>query len=285
MTQNVKRTLMIVMAITAVAAFLSCGKHKGFKKDESGIYYKFYTQNDTASQPMDGDLVLVNFIIRAGDSALNQGVTRLPIDQQYSFFEGDLADAIKLMHLGDSATFIFPADTFAYYYLNNIYPENEKDIHVDIKLMDMLTKAELDALEEEYYRQMESNKDLESELLAEYIKEHNIKANPTESGLYYIQKKAGKGAKAEMGKTVSVHYTGRLLDGTIFDTSEGREPISFPLGAGRVIPGWEEGVSLMRVGEKATLIIPSSIGYGSYDAGMIPPYSTLVFEVELVDVQ
>jgi peptidyl-prolyl cis-trans isomerase A (cyclophilin A) len=98
---------------------------------------------------------------------------------------------------------------------------------------------------------------------------------------------AGTGAQAAAGKTVSVHYTGKFLDGKVFDSSISRgEPITFKLGVGQVIKGWDEGIALTKVGGKAQLIIPSNLGYGERGAGgVIPPNTTLVFDVELVDVK
>ena len=109
----------------------------------------------------------------------------------------------------------------------------------------------------------------------------------TESGLAYKITKKGSGQKAESGKTVSVHYTGKLTDGTKFDSSYDRnQPIDFPLGQGRVIKGWDEGIALLNVGSKATFIIPPDLAYGARGAGgVIPPNATLIFEVELVEVK
>jgi peptidylprolyl isomerase len=109
----------------------------------------------------------------------------------------------------------------------------------------------------------------------------------TASGLEYIEVEAGTGAQAEAGKTVSVHYTGKFQDGKVFDSSVPRgEPIAFPLGAGRVIKGWDEGIALMKVGGKAQLVIPPHLAYGERGAGgVIPPNATLVFDVELVAVE
>jgi FKBP-type peptidyl-prolyl cis-trans isomerase len=96
----------------------------------------------------------------------------------------------------------------------------------------------------------------------------------------------GTGAEAVNGSMVSVQYTGRFEDGTVFDSSIPRgEPITFPLGQGRVIPGWEQGILGMKVGGKRQLVIPPELGYGPNDYGPIPGGSTLYFDVELVGVQ
>ena len=105
----------------------------------------------------------------------------------------------------------------------------------------------------------------------------------TASGLQYVEEVAGTGRQAQAGDKVSVHYTGMLDDGTVFDSSQGRgQPIEFVLGAGQVIPGWDEGIALMPTGGKARLIIPSELAYGAQGAGggVIPPNATLTFDVE-----
>lgn len=108
----------------------------------------------------------------------------------------------------------------------------------------------------------------------------------TDSGLQYIDIVEGDGAQPGAGQTVVVHYTGTLEDGTKFDSSRDRnQPFSFPLGAGRVIKGWDEGIATMKVGGQRRLIIPPELGYGSRGAGgVIPPNATLIFDVELLRI-
>lgn len=109
----------------------------------------------------------------------------------------------------------------------------------------------------------------------------------TDSGLRYQIINKGSGKTAEKGKMVSVHYKGQLADGTVFDSSYKRnEPLDFQVGVGQVIAGWDEGICLLQVGDKARLVIPSDLGYGAQGAGgVIPPHAILIFDVELMDVK
>ncbi|QNJ20757.1 FKBP-type peptidyl-prolyl cis-trans isomerase [Synechococcus sp. A18-25c] len=113
------------------------------------------------------------------------------------------------------------------------------------------------------------------------------KSQLTASGLRITDIEVGDGAEATAGQTVVVHYRGTLEDGTQFDASYDRgKPFSFPLGAGRVIKGWDEGVQGMKVGGKRKLVIPPDLGYGARGAGgVIPPNATLIFDVELLDIK
>jgi FKBP-type peptidyl-prolyl cis-trans isomerase len=109
----------------------------------------------------------------------------------------------------------------------------------------------------------------------------------TASGLRYKVLQKGDGKKPAKGSIVSVHYKGQLIDGTVFDSSYKRkQPIDFSIGTGQVIAGWDEGIQLLQVGDKARLVIPSNLGYGANGAGgVIPPNATLIFDVELMDVK
>jgi FKBP-type peptidyl-prolyl cis-trans isomerase len=109
----------------------------------------------------------------------------------------------------------------------------------------------------------------------------------TASGLRYQIIQKGEGAQAQSGQQVKVHYEGSLADGQVFDSSYKRnEPIAFQVGVGQVIPGWDEGIQLLHIGDKARFVIPSDLGYGAAGAGgVIPPNATLIFDVELVDAK
>ena len=131
--------------------------------------------------------------------------------------------------------------------------------------------------------------EIDEKLIQKHLNDNQISSTQRQgSGLYYVPvTTAPSAARAVAGKTVSVLYTGKLLDGTVFDASSrrGNQPIDFTLGRGQVIQGWDEGIALMRKGEKSILLIPSALGYGAQGAGSIPPNAVLRFEVELVDVR
>ena len=135
----------------------------------------------------------------------------------------------------------------------------------------------------EYYKKLEMEK---MEKQKKEMEKISTGASTTDSGLKYIINKEGDGPKPTKGQNVSVHYTGYLVDGTKFDSSSDRnQPLDFPIGVGRVIKGWDEGIMLLKVGSKAKLIIPPELGYGSRGAGgIIPPNAILIFDVELIAV-
>lgn len=149
----------------------------------------------------------------------------------------------------------------------------------------------------EAYNAIEAFRTFEGAREARIAKEREAKAaeldkyaegfEATESGLRYQILQKGDGVKAEKGKVVSVHYKGSLTDGTVFDSSYKRnQPIDFQLGVGQVIAGWDEGISLLNVGDKARFVIPSDLGYGARGAGgVIPPNAVLIFDVELMGLK
>ena len=155
-----------------------------------------------------------------------------------------------------------------------------------IKLLNLLPFTS-SLLRKRYYI---SDKSLEKELFGiKFPNPIGLAAgfDKTESGLRYKVIQKGNGKKANKADQVSVHYKGQLADGTVFDSSYKRnQPLDFQVGVGQVISGWDEGIQLLNVGDKARFVIPSHLGYGSRGAGgVIPPNATLIFDVELMDVK
>ncbi|MGS2741953.1 peptidylprolyl isomerase [Sinomicrobium sp. M5D2P17] len=178
------------------------------------------------------------------------------------------------------------------------FVESGQDIVDAIRQGDLIDSLEIIRVGEEAenwdavgeFRKFESAKEQrledEKKKAEETLKKLTEGFDRTESGLWYKILAKGNGDKAVKGKTVSVHYEGMLTDGSVFDSSYKRnQPIDFRLGDGQVISGWEEGIELLNTGDKARLVIPPELGYGSRGAGgVIPPNATLVFDVELVKI-
>ena len=281
--------LMIALVALAVLG-ISCSKYPGFKKDKTGLYYKFHVLNKKEAQPQMGDIVELTYTLRTVDSVL---VSNAPIYDMIieSLYPGDVYAAIQKMHLGDSATFIMNGDTFFHYFMGQPFPFDKKELYFDMKLNNITLKEEYEqqqALQEQQYEAMiEQFRLSEDSLINDYIMQHNIKEKPTPTGLYIIKKTYGKGKMIKIGSKIKVHYTGKLLDGNVFDSSVERgEPFELVVGDGMVIPGWEEALLLMRGGDKATVLIPSKQAYGARGTGyVIPPYTPIVFDMEIVSVE
>jgi FKBP-type peptidyl-prolyl cis-trans isomerase len=277
--------MLIGLAVATVFALGACSKYKGFKKDKSGFYYKFHGDiHDTADQPATGDLVGILLSMRAGDSLL---IPMMPNEMLMdSLYEGDLFAALRTMHVGDSATFILDGPKFFENMMSpgQEYEFGEDPLYFDVKLYGLMKKADFEKAKAEYEAQMVERKGQEKIEIEEYL-EKNKDLKQTTIGIYVKNVKKGSGDKVEPLQTVKVHYTGRFVDGTVFDSSVERgEPFTFTVGAGQVIPGWDAAVSDMRVGDKVTVLIPSELAYGEGRQG-IPPYSPLVFDIELLEIE
>ena len=160
----------------------------------------------------------------------------------------------------------------------------------DVEVLNIRSKEEVARENEQKMKaeaaKAEQAKQQESAKITGYLQKNGITVQPTASGLYYIETEAGTGTQAAAGKEVNVHYTLYNIDGKKLQSSlDSGQPFKFTLGQGQVIQGWDEGIALMKAGGKATLVLPSSLAYGATQRGEdIPPYSPLVFEVQLIEV-
>ena len=261
---------------------------KGYQATDNGLYYRLFTNNG-GENPQIGDLLELTMSCSVNDTVVILPLTKNIIPMTEPSFWSDFVEGFSMMHKGDSASFIVDIDSsfinlFGY---NTLPPQfSSTDImRFEVRLDDFYPESEfrfrmIENIKKNYPAETEK---AASELNA-YLEKSGVVAQPTSTGLYYVKTQDGTGEKPSKGSTVKAHYTGCLLDGTVFDTSiERGEPIEFVLGVGQVIPGWDEGIALMSKGEKAVLYIPYYLAYGDRDLGVIPPFSNLVFEVELID--
>ncbi len=272
---------------STIAEYIASNNLK-VKPDESGIFF-IKNKSGRGTKVTAGSFISVNMTAKVlgpqGGEFINTFTENKPIDLEVGTGQLGIGFETGVLKLrtGDKATMIVPFSlAFGANGMRGYVPPFATIVY-DVEIVKVTSAKEMKAK-----RANEAVKLAAKEIddLKKYLKDNNITTQPTASGLYYIEEVAGTGAQAIAGKKVKVHYTGTLLDGTKFDSSVDRgQPFEFTLGKGQVIPGWDEGVALMKVGGKAKLIIPSRLGYGSHGAGKaIPPNSTLVFDVELLEV-
>ncbi len=261
-----------------------------YKTDKSGSRYFVVKSNKTPLLKLDDIVTLQLKYKNTKDSVLFDswkmgGPLQLKVTKPQ--FKGDLMSGLALLHVGDSAMFLINADSLFSKTFNMPMPEfieKGSDLTFTVKVIKSIAEEELKAEEIKTQKQKDMQETIDIE---KYIKDNNLTVVTTASGLKYVMLAEGTGEQAQANKTVRVHYTGRLLDGTKFDSSLDRnDPLEFMLGQGMVIRGWDEGIALLKVGGKALLIIPSNLAYGARGAGnVIPPFTPLTFEVELVEVK
>ncbi len=217
---------------------------------------------------------------------------------------GQFQSIFPMLSKGDSVLVVISCDTI----LKTVPPGNEGQlppwlksgnaVNVYLSVVSVKSKAEMEkeaaaakAAQETAAKEAEANAGkqvgIDDKLIQDYIAKNNIKATKTASGLYYTITQEGTGPQITSGQKVSMRYTGKLLDGKVFDSNMGNDkPVfTFPVGQHQVIAGWDEGVALLKKGTKATFYIISSLGYGARGAGAaIGPNAVLLFDVEVVDI-
>lgn len=300
-----KKVFAFFLLPTAFLLLHSCTKseYSEYEKTETGLMYKFYTKSADTVHVHYGQVVRLKLTKRLGDSTLESSEMVGPdgIEQlmKPGVFKGAIEEGIVMMAIGDSATFLINTDSINKYYPAQEPSKNFKPnsyLTFDVKLMNIQTQEEV-MWEREKSKQMyiQDRKEKEPKELSQYIADNHIEATPTKTGLYLVEKEKGKGAAPKDGDSVTVHYTGSFLNGTVFDSSVKRnQPFGFIVnaeGPRSVMPGLNEAVKLMKKGMVATVVMPSSLGYdstgymnpksGKY---FIPPYSPLKFDIQLLDV-
>ncbi len=289
LNNNMKKIFFII--ISAIAIFTSCN-NGDFKTSDKGIEYKFHYQNTEGEKPELGDILVLNMnYTTENDSVIfdtrevsNSFKMKYKLD---TYEGGSINDAFSMMHVGDSATFILDAELF---YINSKETDPPSFIKSGDKVKFNIKIVEIFSMEKYNKQKLENHitksKD-EIPILESYLRNANIDTEPTSSGLYYIEIEKGTGASPEAGQRLSVNYTGTLISGKVFDSTNFRnKPFEFGYGRNEVIDGWEEALSYMKVGGKAKLIIPSYLAYGEEGyKDIISPYSTLIFDIELLEIK
>ncbi len=287
------KKLGIFILTLALTSLTFAQAPKGFTVDKSGAIYRVEKSNPEGKQITEGTIVHGHYSVAFGDSVVfdNSNMPAGPMFgaiSQNRAFQGDLIDGLFLMKEGETYTFAFAYDSIKkVQQLPPFFKENEYAYYkVEVTKAQSLEdfQKEQDSIRQEQMRINDSLQLVEMDRVLEYLNQNQISNIPFDN-IYYKKLSAGSGETPQTNDQVKVHYTGKFLDGKVFDSSIPRnEPLSFTIGKGQMIKGFEIGVKLMQKGEKAVIVIPSALAYGARQRGEIPPYSPLVFELELVDI-
>ncbi len=304
------KKLLGVASLFALVLLSSCGE---YKTTESGLRYKIVVDSvEGDGAGLDGAIFFDMSIYRvkpgADDSLINAGPNAILLSSKHK--KGSLEEGLLMLGKGDSAIFLINVDSFFTFEgvpkPKDAFLTGTTDLKFVVKVSKTMTPKEVKEMQgqraeqqkammmnqamqiEEYKRGLfaaDSNKAQikkdEKEIKA-YLAKNKITAEHTQNGVYYAITKTGTGAPHAVGDTVTVNYKGTLMNGEMFDSSEGKPPFSFIMGMGQVILGWDEVMPILKVGDKATIYIPSILAYGPQAQGKIPANANLIFEVEII---
>ena len=293
---KMRNKLMIIMgAAMVMLSMTSCNSKypKGYELSDTGVVYKYYSQSGSDKAANLGDYVRVQMVYSYEDSILfdTRGSKRdFEMKLEEPTFDGDIYAAVAMMSEGDSASFLIDAVNFFTKLAGQpgepapAFVKENTNMVFDVKLTKVMSEEEHST---ELRERVDKRKADEPIVMAEYIEQNEITAKPTESGLYFINIRDGKGKTPVNGDVVEINFKVMLMDGTVlFDSWQENRPVQFEFGRRFDTKGLVEGISQMRKGQVAHLIVPSSLAFGEFGRqGLIEPYSTLLYDVEILDIK
>jgi FKBP-type peptidyl-prolyl cis-trans isomerase FkpA len=290
----IKRILPVVLGIALIS--LNACNNNGMKKTKDGLEYRIIKDEKGGQSPKEGDIVSIHIKVHVGDSVLmdsrkmnNNTPIDIPLMPALSSFKGDWPEGLKLLTPGDSALFLVPVDSLRKLNQGQLPKWMKSGDKISYEVVLVSVKSQ-DEVNKEHQQKTAQQKEIDDKILQDYFTQNNLKPNKTSSGLYYIIEKEGSGPLPSPGQTVVVNYTGKTLDGKTFDSNvdpqfQHVQPFKYVAGRGEVIPGWDEGVMLLKKGSKAKLFLPSPLAYGPQSPGPgVSANAILMFEVEVTDI-
>lgn len=277
-------SLLLVLALVMVCLFQGCAE-KGFEKNSEGLEYRIEDSHVENMQVKVGDVMDLSVYFYIQDSLWFQKRLLLSLDTA-RHGGGSIETGFAMLHLKDSAVFRLNALPFYEHSMKTQYPQGlslDDRITIAVKLHNIKTKEEIQREREAVQNQSKIEEEQEIQF---YLQKRKLK-NDNPMGLYVNKLVKGTGKKIKPGKKTTVHYVASFLTGQEFDSSHKRNtPFEFMFGVGEVITAWEMGLQDARVGDKIHIITPSWYAYGEEGVeGIIPPFSPLSFEIEIIDAE
>lgn len=291
LSKKITQKAWVMPFCIAVSVLIFSGCTTQVKKTASGLEYRII-DNESGTPAKIGDYLKVHIKTVVHDTAIfdthESGVgyrwlqLQKPSGQHFDMMEG-----LAMLSKGDSAEFIIPADSVMNQFNRPPFVKSGDKIHVYVKVVDVKDeKSYMTAMDEE--KKEQETKD--AQVIKGYLESTHQDGIPAEKGVYVVKHKEGTGVFPQEGQEVTVMYTGKTLDGKVFDSNEDSsfhhtQPLTFTLGRQMMIPGMEEGIKILKKGAEATLVIPSGEAYGPQGREpKIAPNSVLLFDVKVMDI-
>lgn len=282
--------------VTILLIILLCGckstPYSGYSEIEEGVmYYQLFMFGDDEVTPVGGDYITVDIAYQTmTDSVFFRGNRTFQLTE--SPFLGSIEQCFMMLAQHDSASFIISADNLFHKTLQTDLPSfisPNSMMKVGIHMQKIRTEKEYIREKREFMAWIKDFGEYEQTVLTHFIEEQKLSIEPTTSGMYFISTQKGDGQLVQKGDIVTVNYEGRFLNGEFFDSTVKRnQPFEFVFGTEwQVIKGLEEAIGKMSKGEKAIIILPSNLAWGSdgSSTGIIPPFTSVIYEIELIDVR
>lgn len=269
------------------------------QKTDDGLNYQFFIKNEKGQKANIGDYITYHLVIENHKNKVIQStynnIQGAIIDhkiQKPRFKGGNIDEMLLLMAAGDSAVFWVNIDTLIAKTGQNypIHAEKGSNLKYTFKVLEVRTQSEINkSIQKNMTSQYQKDKKLIKEYLSQNLDKNKLaKVKQTNSGIHYFFQKESNGKLPKKGDTAYINYKGKLLDGTVFESSEIQEPLKSPIGQNLFFSGWDEGIMLFPEGSKATMLLPSQLAYGTEGVESVVPVpanSVVIFEVELLKVK
>ncbi len=291
-----KRLTVLLLAAGFATTSQAQDKSKGFVKMGGGMEYNLVMDAPGNQHPEFGDYIEMHLSTYVDDSLIFSTRNAMnnepaPLQIQKPPFKGDLMYAIREFTPGDSAVVRISIDSILAFGSPKA-PWMKRGVGQTIDYhVNLVSVKSMEQKKKEDEAHAVKQQKIDEQIIKDYLAKNNVKAKRTEDGLYYVIEREGNGVTPNEGEKVIVNYTGKLTNGTVFDSNVDPafhhvQPFEFLLGRGMVIRGWDEGFKQLSKGAKATLFIPSGMAYGPNSPDpKIPANSVMIFEVELVDIE
>jgi len=286
--------------LVGAIVFAACGNnspYKGFSETDTGLYYKLQMIGDGKRKPSIGDYLQLNITYKTDKDSVfmdtyssnDIGMVILPFN--HSSFKGSFEEGLTTMNEGDSVSFIVDANNLFTQFFKSDLPLFLKPgsvVKMDVKLHKIFNQSEYEAELKRYETLIEDRDIEEQRKLQLFVDTSKVSYSKLANGMYYLPITQGAGTPPEKGNVVKINYTGSFITGKVFESTYDRaQPMEYIYGEqGQVIKGLETAISLMNEGAKAKFIIPSHLAYGEEGSstGIIPPYTTVIYEIELLNL-